>query len=149
MRKLAYGVLSGFIILTTTIPVIAGTPTVTVAQSNSNLERMYREQRVFADEMKTMMAQMKRMMAEMKVLTSAPDGQTPTIADLYKQQQVLIARMETLTNPTKLETLLPRKNAATTQEVYQQQVAMMAEMKTMMAEMKTMMELYRGRGGRS
>jgi hypothetical protein len=147
VKKLAYGVLSSLLILAATVPVHATTPAVTIAQSNSAaIEQMFREQKVLADELQTLMTQAKTMMAEMKVLTSPPEGQAPTMTDLYKQQQVMLAQIMTLSQ-SRLDTILPRKNAATVQDVYQQQAAIMAEMKTMMAEMKTMMEAYRGRAG--
>ncbi|PSB24321.1 hypothetical protein [Stenomitos frigidus] len=147
MKSFAYGVgvLSSLLILATTVPVGATTPTATVAQSNSSsIEQMFREQKVLTDEIKTLMTQMKAMMAEMKALTSLPEGQAPTMADLYKQQQVILAQVQTLSQ-SRFDTLQPRKNTATVQEVHQQQVAMMAEMKSMMAEMKAMIEAYRGR----
>lgn len=153
MKRLAYGVLSSLLILATTIPVGAETSTTlvqsnTVAQSNSaTIDQMFRQQKVLADEIQALMAQMKTMMAEMKALTALPDGQTPTMADLYKQQQRLITQVEALTNRTKLETIQPRKSTATVQDVHQQQVTMMAEMKAMMAEIKSMSEVYRGRAG--
>ena len=148
MKKLAYGVLSSLLILAATVPVQAATPAVTVAQSNNSaaIEQMFREQKVLADELQTLMTQAKTMMAEMKVLTSPSEGQAPTMTDLYKQQQVILAQIMTLSQ-SRLDTILPKKNAATVQDVYQQQAAIMAEMKTMMAEMKTMMEAYRGRAG--
>jgi TolA-binding protein len=153
MKKLAYGLLSGLLMLAVTVPVGATTPTstivqpTTVAQSNSaTIEQMFREQKVLTDEIQALMAQMKTMMAEMKALTSLPEGQAPTMADLYKQQQVILARLETLSQ-SRFDTLVPKKNAATVQEVHQQQVAMIADLKTMMAELKTMAEVYRGRAG--
>jgi len=84
-------------------------------------------------------------MAQMKALTSLPNAQSPTMADLYKQQQVMIAKLETTLARTRLDTLPPRSSTATVQEVHDQQVAMIAEIKAMMVEMKTMMEVYRGR----
>lgn len=147
MKKLAYSVLSGFLILAATVPVQASTPAAIVAQSNSaTIEQMFREQKVLADELQTLMMQAKTMMAEMKVLTSPSEGQAPTMTDLYKQQQVILAQITTLSQ-SRSDTILPKKDTATVQDVYQQQAAMMAEMKTMMAEMKTMMEAYRGRAG--
>jgi hypothetical protein len=50
MKKLAYGLLSGFLMLATTIPVGATTPTTTIAQSHTiaqanstAIEQMFRE----------------------------------------------------------------------------------------------------------
>ena len=151
MQRLAYTVLSSLLILATTVPVKAATPTFstiqanTVAQSNAaTIDQMFREQRVLSSELQTMMAQMKTMMAEMKALTSLPQGQTPTMTDLYKQQQVILARLETLSQ-SRADTLLSGKNAATVQDIHQQQMAMMTDLKSMMAELKTLIEVYRGR----
>lgn len=147
MKKLAYGILSSVLILAATVPVGATTPPTLVAQSSSSrIEQMFRQQRVLTDEIQSMMAQLKTMMAEMKALTSLPEGQTPTMTDVYKQQQVILAKIETLSQ-SRFDTLLPRNKAATVQDVHQQQMAMIAELKTMMAEMKTMLEVYRGRAG--
>lgn len=145
MKRFAYGVLSSLVILSVAVPTKAETPTFMIAQQDSTIQRMFRELRVVTDDMQTMMAQMKTMMAEMKVLTSLPAGQTPTMTDLYKQQQILMTQMETLIGRTKFDTIPPRKSTATVQEVYQQQVVMMTEMKAMMAEMKRMMTVFRGR----
>ncbi len=151
MKRVAYGILSSLLILSVTVPVGAKTPTAAIAQSNSmTIEQMFREQKVLTDEIQALMAQMKAMMAEIKALTSLPSGQTPTMADLYKQQQVILSRLETLSQ-SRFDTISPRKPAATgkatVQDVHQQQQAMMAEMKSMAAEMKQMLEVYRGRGG--
>ncbi len=146
MKRFAYGVLSSLVILSVTIPAKAETPTFTIAQQDSTIQRMFRELRVVTDDMQTMMAQMKTMMAEMKALTSVPAGKSATTNDLYKQQQVLIGQMDMLIGRTKLDTLLPRTTStATVQEVQQQQQVMITEMKAMMTEMKAMMAAYRGR----
>lgn len=146
MKRFAYGVLSSLVILSVTVPAKAETPTFMIAQQDSTIQRMFRELRVVTDDMQTMMAQMKTMMTEMKALTSVPAGQTPTMTDLYKQQQILTTQMETLIGRTKFDTIPPRATStATVQEVYQQQKVMMAEMKVMMAEMKRMMTVFRGR----
>jgi cytochrome c556 len=152
MKRVTYGILSSLLILSVTLPVGAKTPTATIAQSpnSATIEQMYREQKVLSDEIQTLMAEMKAMMAEMKALTSVPEGKTPTMADLYKQQQVILSRLETLSQ-SRLDTILPKRSAAngtaTAQDVYQQQQAMMTEMKSMMADMKKMLEVYRGRAG--
>ena len=168
MKKLAYSLLSGLLMLATTIPVGATTPTTTIAQSHTiaqphtiaqansaTIEQMFREQKVLTDEIQTLMAQMKVMLAEMKALTSLPEGQTPTMADLYKQQQVILTRLETLSQ-SRFDTLVPKRSAvtgqgkaATVQDIHRQQQAIIADLKTTMAEMKTLMEVYRGRAGTS
>ncbi len=124
MKKFAYGVLSSLLILAATVPVQATTPAAIVAQSNSaTIEQMFREQKVLADELQTLMRQAKKMMAEMKVLTSPPVGQAPTMTDLYRQQQMILAQITTLSQ-SRSDTILPKKNAATVQDVHQQQAAM-------------------------
>jgi len=161
MKKLAYGLLSGLLMLAA-IPVGATTPTTTIAQSHTiaqansaTIEQMFQEQKVLTNEIQTLMAQMKAMLAEMKALTSLPEGQTPTMADLYKQQQVILTRLETLSQ-SRFDTLVPKRSAvtgqgkaATVQDIHRQQLAIIADLKTMMAEMKTLMEVYRGRAGTS
>ncbi len=162
MKKLAYGLLSGLLLLAATIPVGATTPTTTITQSHTiaqansaTIEQMFQEQKVLTNEIQTLMAQMKAMLAEMKALTSLPEGQTPTMADLYKQQQVILTRLETLSQ-SRFDTLVPKRSAvtgqgkaATVQDIHRQQLAIIADLKTMMAEMKTLMEVYRGRAGTS
>jgi len=145
VRRLTYTLLSSLVILSTAMPAKAETPTFMIAQSNSTIERMFEQQRVLTDDIQTLMAQMKTMMAQMKALTSLPDGQSPTMADLYKQQQILMTRLEAALPRTRLDTIPPRSSAATVQAIHEQQTALVAEMKTMMAEMKAMMEVYRGR----
>ncbi len=72
------------------------------------------------------------------------------MADLYKQQQVLISKMDSIIGRTRLDTIQPRTSrsetgTATVQEVHQQQAEMIAEMKEMMADMKKMITVFRGR----
>jgi hypothetical protein len=117
MKRLATGILSSVLVLSAVVPVKAETPAFVVAQSESTIEQMFREQRVVTEGMLEMMAEMKAMMAEMKALTATPTGKTVTTNDLYRQQQ----------------------------SVQQQQQTIMAEMKQMMAEMKQMLTIYRGR----
>ena len=148
MKRFAYGILSGLLVLAATAPVRAEILASTTAQSNSTIGQMFREQRVLTDEMRTAMMEMKTMMAEMKALTSLPEGQTPTTTDLYKQQQILRSQMEMLLAQTRIDTILSRRNGATVQGLYQQQVAMLAELKGMMADMKMMIEVQRGRAGK-
>lgn len=146
MKRLVYSIAYSLVIVSAAMPAHAETPIFKVAQSDSTIERMFRELRVVTDDMQTMMTQMKMMMAEMKALTSVPAGKSATTNDLYKQQQVLIGQMEILIGRTKLDTLLPRTTStATVQEVRQQQKVMITEMKSMVAEMKAMMAAYRGR----
>jgi hypothetical protein len=147
MKRLIYGGLSSLVILLSTVPVQAQTPALVVAQSNSTIERMFREQRAFVGELETIMAEIKIMKAQMKALMALPEGKPATMEDIYKQQQLLSAQMETLLLRNRLNTIPPRTSTATMQEVYQQQVAMMDEMKGMMTEMKKMIEIYRGRAG--
>jgi len=148
VRKLTYGVLSSLLILSVTVPARAEIPSSAIAQSNeATIEQMFKEQRVLTNEIQTLMTQVKVLMAEMKALTALPEGQTPTMADLYKQQQLLMAQVQALTAQTRVETLLPRKGAATVKEVHEQQVAMIADIKSMMTELKSMIQIYRGRAG--
>jgi hypothetical protein len=148
MKRLIYGVLSSLLIVSTTVPAQAKTPTPAIALSNATIERMFREQKVFSEDIETLMTQMKAMMAEMKALTAAPAGQAPTMTDLYKQQQVMQAQIDTLLSRSRFDSLTPRgSTSATVEEVHQQQQAMIAEMKSMMGEMKKMVEIYRGRAG--
>ena len=147
MKKLVSGALSSLVILSATLPARAEIPTFTVAQSQSTIEQMFRQQRVLTEEIQTMMAEMKTMMAEMKALTALPVGQSATMNDLYKQQQILAMKVDSLIGRTRFDTIQPRTTeTVTVQEVHQQQTAMMAEMKEMMAEMKKMIAVYRGRG---
>jgi len=145
MKRLVYGVLSSLLILSATLPAGAQTPTTTIAQSRPSFEQMYREQQVLTDEIKTMMIEMHALIEQMKALTSLPEGQTPTMADLYKQQLMLGARVDALLGQTKAYPSTSTQGAAIVQDVHQQQVAMMAELKSMMAELKTLAEVYRGR----
>lgn len=145
MKRLTYGILSSLVIFSAAMPVKAETPAFITAQSESTVERMFQQQRVLTEDIQSLMAQMKTVMAQMKALTSVPQGQSPTMADLYKQQQVMATHLETLLAQNRLDTIPPRRVNATVQEVYEQQVAMVSEMKTMMAEMKAMVEVYRGR----
>lgn len=143
MRRLIYGVLTSLVIVSAAMPAGAEPP-ITIAQQDSTLQQMYRQQRVLTDDMRTIMAQMQTMMAQMKALMSLPEG-NPTMTDLYKQQQVILAQMDRIIGRSRLDTLPPQQSTATIQEVYQQQQLMLAEMKGMMAEMQKMIEVYRGR----
>jgi hypothetical protein len=146
MKRLTCAAVSSLMVMSFITPVRAeSTPAIT-AQSRSTIEEMFFRQRVLTDELQTLMAQMKMMMAEMNTLTTPPTEKPVTMADLHKQQQLLIARVDSLIGRSRLDTLSPKPaTAATVQDVYQQQVVMMAEMKEMMAEMKRMMVVYRGR----
>jgi hypothetical protein len=146
MKRLVSGILSSLVILSATIPTQAQTPNFTVAQSESAIEQLSKEQRVVTEGMLELMAQMKTMMAEMKALTAPSSGKPVTMNDLYKQQQVLSTQMDMLIGRTRLDTIQPREaRSASVQEVQQQQQVMIAEMKNMMAEMQKMMAVYRGR----
>lgn len=153
MKRLTYGILSSLLILFATVPVRANTapievktaPTITIAQASTlTIEQMYEKQRVLSDELQTMMAELKAMTAELKAVTALPPGKSPTMADLYRQQQVILERLNTLSQ-TRIDSVLPRKVTATPQDVYQQQQAMLTEMKAMMAEIKQIADVYRGR----
>ncbi|MBW4469721.1 MAG: hypothetical protein KME45_04875 [Stenomitos rutilans HA7619-LM2] len=148
MKKLTYGILSSLLILSVTVSVGATTPpAATIAQAKPlTIEQMFETQRVLSDEIQSTMAELKAMMAEIKALTAVPPGQNPTMADLYKQQQVIISQLEALNlSQTRIDSVLPKKRAATVQDVYQQQQALLTELKSMKAELKTMVETYRGR----
>lgn len=146
MKRLVYGALSSLMILAVATPVMAETPATVIAQSESIVDRMFREQRVLTEEIQTLMTQMKAIMAEVKATNAMSSGKTVTMNDLYKQQQVLAAQVETLIARNRIDTIPPRATStATVQEVHQQQQAMMAELKDMMTEMKRMVAAYRGR----
>lgn len=146
MKKLVFGSLSSLVLLLTVMPAKAEIQPAVVAQSQSTIEQMFRQQRVLTDEMKSLMAQMKVLMAEVKALTAEPSEKPITMGDLYKQQQILAARVDALIGRTRFDTIAPRATTSgSVQEVYQQQVEMMAEMKEMMAEIKRMVTVYRGR----
>lgn len=141
-----YGTLSSLLILSVITPAKADTQPLIVAQSNSTVDEMFRQQRVLKDDIQALMTDLRTMMAEMKALSSLPSGKTATMNDLYKQQQLLAARFDSIVGRTRLDTIQPRAtSSASVQEVHQQQVEMLTEMKAMMAEMKRMIAVYRGR----
>jgi hypothetical protein len=143
---LIYGTLSSLLILSVITPAKADTQPLIVAQSNSTVDEMFRQQRVLKDDIQALMTDLRTMMAEMKALSSLPSGKTATMNDLYKQQQLLAARFDSIVGRTRLDTIQPRAtSSASVQEVHQQQVEMLTEMKAMMAEMKRMIAVYRGR----
>lgn len=146
MKRLLYGTLSTLLILSVMTPAKANIPPFAIAQSNSTVDEMFRQQRVLKDDIQALMADMKTIIAEMKILSTLPSNKVATMNDLYKQQQLLAARFDSIIGRTRLDTIQPKAtSAATVQEVHQQQVEMITEMKAMMAEMKRMIAVYRGR----
>ncbi|MDX2232212.1 MAG: hypothetical protein NW220_21430 [Leptolyngbyaceae cyanobacterium bins.349] len=145
MKRLIYAALSSLALVSATMPAKANTQSFVIAQSQSTIEQMYKQQRVLTEEIQSLMTQMKIMMAEMKVLTAMPPEKSVTMNDLYKQQQLLSAKVDTLIGRTRLDAIAPRTDTATAETIQQQQMGMIAEMKEMMTEMKRMITVHRGR----